>query len=153
MITTSHIAALVALLAAVGSMPAAAQQSRQPVPQERRAAGQQEAGEQLIRQLLGEAREALEQESYADAELALRDAHAELEAMSAHAPLGERGQLRTLIEAALDALANEDYATAQQTVQEAELMAGQQQAGVAPSVTDTADRGAGRASDFGHPLA
>jgi hypothetical protein len=137
MITTSRIATVVALLIAIGGMPAAAQQSPQLVPQERPAAGQQ-AAQQQIREHLGEAREALEQENYADAELALWNAHAALEGMSAEAELAQGGQLRTLIEAALDALENEDYATAQQTVQEAELVAGQQQAGLAPRPPETA---------------
>jgi hypothetical protein len=137
MITTSRIATVVALLIAIGGMPAAAQQNPQLVPQERPAAGQQ-AAQQQIREHLGEAREALEQENYADAELALLDAHAELEGMSAEAALGQGAQLRTLIEAALEALKNEDYATALQTVQEAELMAGQQRAGLEPPAPDTA---------------
>jgi hypothetical protein len=138
MITKSRIATVVALLVAIGGMPAAAQESRQLVPQERPAAGQEQAGQQQIRQHLGDARQALEQESYADAELALLDAHAELEGMSAEAALGQGAQLRTLIEAALEALKNEDYATALQTVQEAELMAGQQRAGLEPPAPDTA---------------
>jgi hypothetical protein len=136
MITTSRIATVVTLLIAIGGMPAAAQQSPQLVPQERPAAGQQ-AAHQQIREHLGEAREALEQENYADAELALWNAHAALEGLSAEAELAQGGQLRTLIEAALDALENEDYATAQQTVQEAELVAGQQQAGREPPAPDT----------------
>jgi hypothetical protein len=140
MIITSRIATVVALLLAIGAMPAAAQQSPQLVPQERPAAGQQAAQQQILYHL-GEAREALEQESYADAELALWNAHAALEGMSAEAELAQGGQLRTLIEAALDALENEDYATAQQTVQEAELVAGQQQAGLAPRPPETTPAG------------
>ena len=118
-------------LVIIGGMPAMArealQQTQQQAPAiEPRQGGQQ--GEQQIRQYLGDARRALEQEDRAAAELALRDAHAELEGMSGDAALPERDQLRTLIESALDALENEDFAEARQTVQQAEEMIGQQQA-------------------------
>jgi hypothetical protein len=112
MLTKSRIAALAAAFAAlviIGCMPALAQQT----------------GLQQFRQQLSGASEALETESYAEAELALRDAQTDLEGAP---PSGARDQLRVLIEAALTALENEDYATALQTLQEAERIADEHQA-------------------------
>ena len=138
MLTTSRIAALAGVIALViiGCMSALAQQTQQH-----------------IRQQLGDAIEALEQEKLAEAERALRDALTDLEGEAAP---GEREQLRVLIEAALNALENEDYATARQTIHEAEELAGQQQA-VAPIDTGpplvlpgaTPSRGIGGGSAIG----
>lgn len=113
MLTTSRIAALAGVIALVviGYMPALAQQTQQQ-----------------IRQQLGDAIEALEQESYAEAERAMREVLSDLEGETAPA---QSDQLRVLIAAALDAMENEDYATARQILEEAVDLAGQQQA-VAP---------------------
>ena len=138
MLSTARIATLVALFIAVAglaSLPASAQQT----------------------QHLSNAREALEQESHTEAEMALRDVLSDLED---EGDSGAHEQLRVLIEAALDALRSGDDATARQIVREAEELADQEQAARAatdtgpPLVTpgETPSRGIGDSSGGGNAI-